>query len=543
MSRLRSAAGGPWAAGGAVAVVAAVLVTNVEFLLNGGLWWDDWWMRAEAMYSSRGGRGSFFDWVDGLSDIAAHRPAAIPLLALVAGLGRGTEMVWTSLATLGVLSIGLATLFALRVARMPAPGAVIAAVLVVVVPFADVTHYWGTAIHMTLPTALVLAGLGLGGLALRRERRRPLAVRAAIATVLFVWAALTYEAAVGLLVLAPLVYASATGWRWKRAIGLTAAQAVVVGLALKLLRPAPTGQLPAGEWADHASTIARESAALVRAGAVPEGGWGILWQLVVAGLAAWLVVRVVRDRAAVLADLRGRGGREALRWALWGLVAVAAIGAGYLVFVPAPHWYHPFQPGQGSRVNVVATVGIAGGYAAAFMLIGTVVALGARRARELAVVAACVLGALSAGSLSGQTRDRGKDYIRAAALTRDVLAGYRATMPSPPRRTQFVQFGTPGYVAPGVDVATHVNIGRAAVQTTYGDGSIAAYAVVDTQPVVCAPEGVRLPTYPGLTLEYADVVFIDPLQRRMQRVPGPEECARALPTFPPGPLMAPLDTR
>lgn len=57
-----------------------------------------------------------------------------------------------------------------------------------------------------------------------------------------------------------------------------------------------TDAAPTELWADHARAFVRESWWLGTGGAVPDGGWGLAFQAIIAGGILWLAFRLVHHR-------------------------------------------------------------------------------------------------------------------------------------------------------------------------------------------------------------------------------------------------------
>jgi hypothetical protein len=603
------AAGAPGRAGRRADLLAALglavlaVVVAWPFARSGGFFLDDWWLRAEAFYGTGPTRMGFFDMFGGLSAVTGYRPVALPYYAIVyTAIGSSAQAAAAVTVGTDVLLV-LAAYLALRAARMPLPGALAAAAALAAMPWASSTRYWLSASATTLAIALALGGLALGALSLR-ARRRGLALAVA-SVVALVASVLTYEVTAGLIGCGLAYYAAARG-RLTRAVALKwAVDVAAIGGALVAFRlgrrsesaPAagwdehaealvresaslvragavPDGRwgvvaqvlvaaiggalvafrlgrrsesAPAAGWDEHAEALVRESASLVRAGAVPDGRWGVVAQVLVAALAAGLLVRLVARRGAVAADWREGGRRRLASWVAWAVGGGLAGLAGYLLFVPADPWYHPFQPGQGDRVNATAAVGFAVAYGATVMAFATALTLGLRRAAVARVLVATVLAGLLVGALAGQSRRQADAYVATWRQSERVVDGIRAALPGGVRAGDvLLSFGAAGYIGPGFPALAESWDLNGAVRLVFRTGEVRGYPIFEGQEVVCGATAVELPANPsrpplyglGTGAPYGRVVFVDAGRRSARRIDSARTCRSALRTFTPGPYFA-----
>lgn len=546
------AAGAPGRAGRRADLLAALglavlaVVVAWPFARSGGFFLDDWWLRAEAFYGTGPTRMGFFDMFGGLSAVTGYRPVALPYYAIVyTAIGSSAQAAAAVTVGTDVLLV-LAAYLALRAARMPLPGALAAAAALAAVPWASSTRYWLSASATTLAIALALGGLALGALSLR-ARRRGLALAVA-SVVALVASVLTYEVTAGLIGCGLAYYAAARG-RLTRAVALKwAVDVAAIGGALVAFRLGRRSEsAPAAGWDEHAEALVRESASLVRAGAVPDGRWGVVAQVLVAALAAGLLVRLVARRGAVAADWREGGRRRLASWVAWAVGGGLAGLAGYLLFVPADPWYHPFQPGQGDRVNATAAVGFAVAYGATVMAFATALTLGLRRAAVARVLVATVLAGLLVGALAGQSRRQADAYVATWRQSERVVDGIRAALPGGVRAGDvLLSFGAAGYIGPGFPALAESWDLNGAVRLVFRTGEVRGYPIFEGQEVVCGATAVELPANPsrpplyglGTGAPYGRVVFVDAGRRSARRIDSARTCRSALRTFTPGPYFA-----
>src|SRR5215218_3592813 len=193
-----------------LAIVATTLIVALPFLRGGGMFLDDWWVRAETLYGDSPDKVGFGQGLSNLADITGFRPTLVPILAALVHLtgGNGTAYALFA-AAMGVL-VAAALYGTLRVARVPWLPATCAAVLLTAVPWAGSTRFWANGSVINFASALALAGLATGAMALRPGARRRRAVLLAASAIAFVVAVLMYEVTAGLVGVGLLYYAAAT---------------------------------------------------------------------------------------------------------------------------------------------------------------------------------------------------------------------------------------------------------------------------------------------------------------------------------------------
>jgi hypothetical protein len=293
--------------------------------------------------------------------------------------------------------------------------------------------------------------------------------------------------------------------------------------------------------------MVRESAALLRAGAVPDGRWGIIAQLFVAALAGALLERVATRRGDVVRAWREGGRRQLTIAAAWAFAGGAAGLAGYLVLVPASQWYHPFQPGQGDRVNATAMVGFSVAYGATVLVVAIAITLGARRQAAARAGVAGVLTILLVGAFVGQSHVQANRYVAAWHYSDRVVRGLKSALPRGVRPGDvLLSFGSPGWVAPGVPAFGVTWDLNGAVRLAFETGEVHGYPILEGEPVSCGARTVALPGVPGrppaygptYAWAYGRVVFVDAPRASARRIDSPAECRSALKAFKGGPFYA-----
>lgn len=529
-------------------VLAVTLVVTWRQLTQGGLFLDDWWLAAEARYGGGSERQSYFGLFDGIWAITGYRPASVPFFAVLVEVAELNPHIWAAVPVLLTAILGLVAYGTLRAARAEWLVAVGVAVVVVVLPFSAVTKYWACGSQLTLSMILVLAGLWVSGRSLRGAGGR---VGMVVSALLLAAGALTYEVVVGLIPLGLLYYASATQGRWRRSAVRMVADCVIVTVALVIGRlGARTDAQPVDVWDDHARTFVREAWWLGSGGIVPDGAWGIAFQLVVAAGVVWLLVRIALDRQEVLAAARTAVRGPLASYAVLMVAGVVAVLAGYALLVPADAWYHPTQPGQGGRVNTVASLGYALGYTGFLLAVATILCLGlGKRLAWMRGVLAAVLFLLLAGSFAGQSRVQEDRYVAGWKLAKSLTDNLKATFPQgPPADTTILTFGEPGYVVQNIPTLGETWDLNGAVRLIFADGSLHGFPILEGQAVDCRADGVVLPLNASRPPLYGEnykapytgsVAFADPAKRRAVFVTSQRSCRKALQTMVPGPYYAP----
>ncbi len=533
-----------------VLIVAANVAVSWRFVPDGGLFFDDWWLRAEQLYGTEAERVSFWAGLGNLSDAIGYRPTSVPMYGLAHSLGGGEPLFYTLFAFVNSVLVSAALYLALRVARMPVLGAGIAALVLAVAPFAGSVRFWMSASLINFAIALLLIGLVTGALSLREPRGSRTVALGVLSVACLLTAALTYEATAAVGGLSLLYYAVARGRFARQDVKKAAVDvgALIAGL-LVFRTAARTDVAPADSYIEHAKTIVGDAYSLLAAAAVPDGRWGTVFLLALAGIGAALLLRLVLVRPTLRELTAGESAGELRRWTLWGIGGVGVALAGYLLYVPADAFYRPAQTGQGDRVNAMATVGFAVALAAMVMWFGALGTLVAARPRVPSLVIAAILAVLVGGALAGQTRGKGDLYISSFAEQERFLDGLQEAVPRSLRHgSTILTFGAPGYVAPNIPSFGETWDLNGAARLALRDGSIRAFPILAGQEVRCASAGVALPLNParpplygeGYEMRYGEVIFVDPVVRSSQVIDGARECRGALTRFVPGPYYAAL---
>ena len=528
-------------------IFIAAIVVAWRPLNHGGLFFDDWWVRSLALYDHGPDQHGFFGYWDGIYSISQYRPLDVPYFMVHVAFTDFDPFRYQLWGCLVAALAGGMLYTTLRIARLPWPFAVAAALIFITIPFAASAKFWSSESLANASIVLFLSGVSLGGIAMRDlpERRRWGLFAASV--VLIAATAAFYEIALPLLALAPLYYAAAYG-RWTRlALFKTAADIAAACLVLAVFRSAGrTDTAPLDQWWPHARKIVDDAATLFTDGLFPDGRWGTLALAICVALAVALGVRLLSDRKASIAALRASRLRIA---ALAALALLGLVGGllGYLLLVPDP-WYGPLMPGQGDRSNSIAVIGYSISYVAIAALIATL-AVGAVPARWVKVAPAVVFAALVAvlaGSFATQTRAQGDLYVAQWQRADQLYEAVDETLAvPPPAGTMVLSFGSTAYVAPLIQSLGEWSDFDAAVKLATGTGEISAAPIFTPQVVVCGESGIELPAQygggpvfgPAWSTPYGSVVFMQPYEQRTESIGSRAECRGALTRFVPGPLF------
>ena len=442
------------------ALGAAVFGSNV---VRGGFSNDDWAFAVTAIHAPEPGLlGAFeaFEWY-------WFRPLAAAYYALTyEAFGANASLHLALLLAIGVLMC--ASLYVLlRTLTMERLHAGAIAALVLVFPAADATRFWAATAISPLAITLYLLGVvvALSGLG---ATCRPAFLRHAVAVSLYMASVLAYQIAAGAILLSALLYRLRAPW--SSALPRWAVDVVAVALTLALAGDGFYEPRPLSEWPSHAVSIARESWAILALASLPFGEPRTV--TVVAFLAALVSAGALVSHLLPAADPARRTLR---RWLATAVAAGLAIGAGYLMFVPADPGYHPLAPGQGNRVNALAAIGFVAAVYALVMVAATLVFRGLPSwpawCMGFAAVAAVVLGT---GYANRVAADKAQ-WESAAEAREHVVARVRAALPKPPYAAVIYTVGHPAHTSPNIPVFAAIWDLSGAVQLEWDDPSLAAY--------------------------------------------------------------------
>jgi hypothetical protein len=456
----------------AILAVVGALVFGPH-VLHGGFYNDDWEGLALSRYPAHSGLLGAIDAFGFLS----FRPVDTvywPLLYGIFGGHQHFHLAWA--VTLGVAES--ACLFAvLRTLGMARVHAVAVALLLLLFPRADSTRLWVNSSISTLSITLYLLGTLVALRALTATRRS--VVMHGGAVVLYLLSMWTYEVTAGAIACSLLVYRLRSDWwpscrRW-------AVDLVAVVLTLTLIS--------SGTWntpTSFATDVHQVKEIVIQAGSVLTQGtfpFGTPVPAIVLGLLA--LVALTGVLVWRLSPTTEEGRVDLRRWLLAALAGLIALGAGYVMFVPAGSIYLPLRPGQFNRVNNLAAIG----YVILVYSLGAVacslVLRRLARGRPWAALAPPVLAAIVAAGYAHQVRVDGTQWNLAASIQNEILGTLHRALPHPPPGAVIYSLNHPVEAAPGVPVFAATWDLSGAVETQWHDPTLSAYPAIPATTFVC----------------------------------------------------------
>jgi hypothetical protein len=220
--------------------------------------------------------------------------------------------------------------------------------------------------------------------------------------------------------------------------------------------------------------------------------------------------------------------------------ALAALALCWAIYIPQA-FYTPTSRGIEDRVNILAL------YPAAVLVWAVMRAAGSLLERNGYLLALGGAVAVAIG-YSVQGLHQQDHWLRSTELQPGVLAAIERA--DPPDGALVLVFGYPAETARGVPVLnTNYDLKPAAQLRTSNE--IASYPVFEGSTLRCSPKGVALdrlatplydrisPTEEGSAKlqPYSNVVFVDVEGSRHELIRSRGECARALPSYTPGPWL------
>ena len=238
-------------------------------------------------------------------------------------------------------------------------------VLTIVAPSVQTMRFWFTVGGVQICLSLFCLGLmlALRAFVAPRASRRRLHLAS---WALYLASAIYAEVALPLIAVCLLVYLTRTSLvsalrRWM------CDMVIVIGAYIATLAFVSThagfGKLPASMWSEHANLIAGQALTIFTRLLGPLSAADRTVGL--AGVGALAVACIVLwRRGRIAASSRS----ELERWGLTFIVSLAAIVAGYAVFVPAMLYYEPLGPGLATHINSVTAIPLATGVFSVLML-------------------------------------------------------------------------------------------------------------------------------------------------------------------------------
>jgi hypothetical protein len=531
-----------WAvpAGACLLIAAMVVVVQLQHIRGGGFYFDDW--KNAGLLRSVDGSG--LELIEATYELPAgnQRLMASVYVGLTYGLLGFHQAAHLLAAALVSACFGGVLLLLLREIGLPTRHAFAVGALAAIFPFADTVRHWAIAAVIPFSLIFLLGGVTLGQRALRTQGRRRFLLHAA-ACAGIVLSTLAYEASVPLLAAAAVLHLRRAGLRAGGARIAADGVSALAALAYMVSHQPRTDQRPTLEEAvDHAVVILEQIPTVLARAIAPLG------DPAPTAVPLALAAAVVAAGAVVAWRSRDAAARRTARGALaGGALAAFALLLGYVVFVAGMSWYVPLQPGQGNRTNAVAAVGYAGLVWAVAVLLGTVAAAVAPRARSLVApgVAGLALALLLAG-YANDSRDQGRTWNRSTQLQEMAMDWARRLVPNPAPGTHIAFFGLPWNTAQNIPVFNDPDDLSSSLQLNLRTADTQGWLVFQATPVTCARQAMTYDaTYYGFGVRQRaydqNLVVIDLLKQKAWKVRSRRECTAVLRQVMPGPAVEGLE--
>lgn len=500
-------------AGALLALLAFAIY--LPHIIRGGWYLDDW-ITIARMSEASGLMGAF----DSMRELS-YRPGLAFSLSLFYTIAGQDQTVYLVIGVALAAIQGWLFYLVMRVLRVQAVVAAIAAAIFIVLPVIDSTRLWLAAFPIQVSATLYLLGVltALHGVAHARGRRA-LAWHAG-AVCLYVASMLTYELVAGLIAVTPLLYAARSGCSAALRRALPDLGSIVVVLAIIAPRAASDrdATLTLGFLWDRAVQILVEAEKIFRwllpSPEVLGGPVGLF--LLLAGILGAGIAIGRRDH-----DARGFAG-----WArIAALGAVFAL-AGLVMLLPADPYFVPRISGMGNRTGAFAAFG------AVLLLMALIVlafaGLGALLKRPrlgfvLATVAILVTGANLAVR---EVRQQGP-WADAWQQEQSVIADIDTAIDGrPPDGTGIVSFNHTTFILPAdVSVFAYSWDLYGALWETYDQPELAAQPWVPE--ATCGPAGIAFPDESTPTRSepygYRKLLFVDVSARAAIPIRTKKQC-------------------
>lgn len=522
------------------AFLLALIIAAIAFaprIKVGGFNADDWALYAAVKFPQINGAHSAL----GALEAAAGSRVGHMLYWFVAFslFGMHTKLYTATDAVLAAC-LALCVYLLLRELRFSIGQSLAMMVLTIVAPSVQTMRFWFTVGGVQICLSLFCLGLML---ALRAfvapqasRRRLHLASWA-----LYLASAIYAEVALPLIAVCLLVYLTRTSLvsalrRWM------CDMVIVIGAYIATLAFVSThagfGKLPASMWSEHANLIAGQALTIFTRLLGPLSAADRTVGL--AGVGALAVACIVLwRRGRIAASSRS----ELERWGLTFIVSLAAIVAGYAVFVPAMLYYEPLGPGLATHINSVTAIPLATGVFSVLMLtrIVCVELLDGIVPRVAYVTAVLVIAWYGVIAIDGIKAVRSDAHIWALASSGDyhVLHVLTTDLPNPVHGATVYTFGEAGTVAPGMPIFYTSWEQTSAVKVAYDRPDLSSYPIVVAgMQASCTPKGVAV-SVGGVAITspspYRLSYFFDIPTGRYERLEGAAACTADLSQLQPGP--------
>jgi hypothetical protein len=499
-------------------------------VIHNGFHLDDWSNAADALYPPPGTNA-----LETFKDATLFRPVLVlyvPLTYFVFGMHMWLHLLWA-------IAIGVAACFllytVLRTLGLPWVHACFITVLVLLFPWFDATRFWPTAAQVPLSISITLVGLLIALKGLSRDSLK-WHVGAAL---LYLISILTYEVTLPLIAVLGVLYVWRVGWRAGRVRWGMDLVAVVVGGTWVGTHTARTKSGLSGDFT-HLRAIVDGGAEMLGLTAIPLGEPHTTLVLVI--LAAIFATGIAALLFSKAKD-EPRQGWWLRSWLLLAGGGLAVVVLGWVIFIPADPYYTPAIWGITNRVNGLAGIGLVILVYAAF---GVLTELAARVWRwsdsTVLAITSCLAILLAVGYFTVVRRHTGIwDSSYQAEVT--AIDRIQARYPDLPPGTTLYTSDYPANQTLGVPILSAIWDLNGMVQTSYEDGTLKAYPVVEGFTLKCGANGVGMvgTGAPKRSAPYGTARLFDLATGNSARPLSRRECLAVAGEYLPGPLYLSYD--
>lgn len=466
---------------GAILILAVLAVAICgPHVLNGGLIYDDWTLRAQAHFTG------FSGTLNQMISQDVRRPVGGLYLATIYTLF-GSHVKSLLMLSAAMRFLLVAVLYGvLRELRFSWLAAVAIAGLTLLFPASDSTWLWIGASQLSFAVVCVLLGclLNLRAVSDRESRRLPLRF---IGLALIAAGILTYELVIPIGLLSGALYVTQTHPR--RALREWGVDVLVLAIviivftfhAVPLLHGSDVHEISSfAQMREHAHLMFSQSVALLTKSLLPYGTPRNATVLVMLGAVVVLALSV-----SYMLSRGNEARRTLLRWLVVMVAGVLLIGLGYILLIPSNIYYVPLQPGVGNRVNDIAAIGYALVVYAAAALVGTLVFRELPHSRLLVGTLTALIAVVIGVGYARHIDTDEAAWHQSVVLQRMILTTLRTHISPPPRGTNVVTLDAPIEAAPGVVVFQATWDLNAAVQLLWNDATLKAYPMAPGLHITC----------------------------------------------------------
>jgi len=516
-----------------VVALGALTVVGVAglapHLRHGGFYLDDWANAATALQPP--GPPDFGKALSAFADLTIYRPVLVlyvPLTYFVFGMHMHYH-----LALAALLAILAAAMFygVLRTLGVPWIHALVIGALAIVFPWSDSTRLWVSADQVTLSIFLMLAGMLLALVGLRRGGWQ----WHLGAACLYLLSILTYEVTLPVVACAGALYCLYAGWRRSRSRWLVDIAVAIVAGAWVGAHTARTAS-GAHEDIEHLKQIVSAGSTLLgRAGmAVGPVETTLVLVVIAVGLALGLGVCLFAP-----GRLRRSRGWDLRSWLALTMGGIVLAGLGWAMFVPADPYYTPTIFGEANRVNGLAAFGLILAVYGTFGVFGSLIGqLVQRRALGVATGVTLALGIVLFGTYLHVLRRHIEIWNLAFFAETYVIGKTQERLPElPPGTTLFVS-DYPANQSPNVPILAATWDFDGMVKLEYDDSSLSASPVLPGLSLSCGKSDIALEGEgtAEVTGEYRAVRLLNLTTGERAAPESRRDCRKVIGRYTAGPL-------